>query len=149
MCTRYVKCCGCGPIWEGGALRSPSCGVDGKTVRRYVEVAVACGLDRAGGQDQLTNGLIGQVCERVRPPTAPTATARRGRRSRPTTTSCVHGWSSSSPIGHHGAPFRHCVADIDHRRLASRLPCVTADTAAAAVPIGDPRSAFHPQEPRH
>lgn len=41
--------------------------VDRKTVRRYVEAAVASGLDRDGGEGQLTDELIGQVCERVRP----------------------------------------------------------------------------------
>lgn len=41
--------------------------VDRKTVRRYVEAALACGLDREGGEEQLTDELVGQVCERVRP----------------------------------------------------------------------------------
>jgi hypothetical protein len=41
--------------------------VDRKTVRRYVEAAVACGLERDGGEGQLSDELIGQVCERVRP----------------------------------------------------------------------------------
>lgn len=42
-------------------------GVDRKTVRRYVEAAEAAGLDRQGGEGQLTDGLIGAVCEAVRP----------------------------------------------------------------------------------
>jgi len=41
--------------------------VDRKTVRRYVEAAVACGLVPDGGEGQLTDELIGQVCEAVRP----------------------------------------------------------------------------------
>jgi len=41
--------------------------VDRKTVRRYVEAAVALGLDRAGGADQLCDVFIGQVVEAVRP----------------------------------------------------------------------------------
>src|SRR5919199_2703054 len=41
--------------------------VDRKTVRRYVQAAVACGLERDGGEGQLSDELIGQVCERVRP----------------------------------------------------------------------------------
>lgn len=41
--------------------------VDRKTVRRYVEAAVALGLDRAGGDDQLCDVFIGQVVEAVRP----------------------------------------------------------------------------------
>jgi hypothetical protein len=41
--------------------------VDRKTVRRYIGAAVACGLVRDGGEGQLTDGLLGQVCELVRP----------------------------------------------------------------------------------
>src|SRR6266536_3597422 len=41
--------------------------VDRKTVRRYVAVAQECGLDRAGGEEQLGDGLLSAVAERVRP----------------------------------------------------------------------------------
>src|SRR5436190_2021922 len=41
--------------------------VDRKTARRYVEAAVAVGLAREGGENQLTDVLIGQVVEAVRP----------------------------------------------------------------------------------
>jgi transposase len=41
--------------------------VDRKTVRRYVEAAVALGLDRGGGGDQLSDLFIGQVVEAGRP----------------------------------------------------------------------------------
>lgn len=41
--------------------------VDRKTVRRYVDSAVNAGLVREGGEDQLTDTLIGTVCEEVRP----------------------------------------------------------------------------------
>jgi hypothetical protein len=41
--------------------------VDRKTVRRYLVAAVACGLLREGGEDQLSDELIGSVCELVRP----------------------------------------------------------------------------------
>ncbi len=41
--------------------------VNRKTVRRYVGAAVACGVARDGGEGQLTDELIGQVCELVRP----------------------------------------------------------------------------------
>jgi transposase len=41
--------------------------VDRKTVRRYVEVAVAAGMDPGGGVEQLTDGLVGVVCGSVRP----------------------------------------------------------------------------------
>jgi transposase len=42
-------------------------GVDRKTVRRYVQAAQEAGLVRDGGEDQLSDELIGQVVERVRP----------------------------------------------------------------------------------
>jgi transposase len=41
--------------------------LDRKTIRRYVDAAVAVGLRREGGEDQLTDELLGQVLERVRP----------------------------------------------------------------------------------
>ena len=41
--------------------------LDRKTVRRYLEAAEAVGLTRDGGPDQLTDELVGLVCEMVRP----------------------------------------------------------------------------------
>jgi hypothetical protein len=41
--------------------------VDRKTARRYVEAAVTAGLTRDGGTGQLTDELVGQVAEAVRP----------------------------------------------------------------------------------
>ena len=41
--------------------------VDRKTVRRYVTAAEQLGLDRDGGEDQLTDVFIGMVVEAVRP----------------------------------------------------------------------------------
>src|SRR6266581_4751152 len=42
-------------------------GVDRKTSKRYVTAAVAAGRSRAGGEEQLTDELIGQVVSVVRP----------------------------------------------------------------------------------
>jgi transposase len=41
--------------------------VDRKTVKRYVTAGIQVGLVRNGDEAQLTDVLIGQVCERVRP----------------------------------------------------------------------------------
>ncbi len=57
-------------MWlRGEGLRSIArlTAVDRKTVRRYVEAAVACGLDRAGGEGPLGDELLSLVAERVRP----------------------------------------------------------------------------------
>ena len=57
-------------LWlRGEGLRSVArlAGVDRKTVRRYVAVAQACGLDGAGGEEQLGDELLAAVAERVRP----------------------------------------------------------------------------------
>jgi transposase len=56
--------------WLAGAgLRTVAAraGVDRKTARRYVEAAVAAGLARDGGAGQLSDELVGQVAEAVRP----------------------------------------------------------------------------------
>jgi len=56
--------------WLAGAgLRKVAAraGVDRKAARRYVEAAVAAGLARDGGPGQLTDELVGQVAQVVRP----------------------------------------------------------------------------------
>jgi transposase len=56
--------------WLAGAgLRkvAAQAGVDRKTARRYVEAAVAAGLARDSGPGQLTDELVGQVAQVVRP----------------------------------------------------------------------------------
>jgi hypothetical protein len=54
---------------SGKGLRkvAEQAGVDRKTVRRYVEAALEAGLVRDGGEQQLTDELIGQVVAGVRP----------------------------------------------------------------------------------
>ena len=42
-------------------------GVDRKTARNYVDAALAAGLVRDGGEEQLTDELVGQVVAAVRP----------------------------------------------------------------------------------
>jgi transposase len=52
---------------EGERPIAHGVGVERKTVRRYIAAAVELGVDRSGGEDQLSDELIGQVLERVRP----------------------------------------------------------------------------------
>jgi transposase len=57
-------------LWvRGEGLRSIErlVSLDRKTVRRYVQAAVAAGLVRDGGEAQLTDELVGAVVEAVRP----------------------------------------------------------------------------------
>ena len=52
---------------EGERAVAAQAGVDRKTSRRYVRAAAAAGLSREGGEEQLTDELIGQVVSVVRP----------------------------------------------------------------------------------
>ena len=52
---------------EGERPIANGIGVDRKTARRYITAAIELGLDRHGGEEQLTDELIGQMVERVRP----------------------------------------------------------------------------------
>lgn len=52
---------------EGERPIARAAGIDRKTVRRYVGAALELGVCRNGDESQLTDELIGQVCERVRP----------------------------------------------------------------------------------
>jgi transposase len=52
---------------EGERPIAHGVGVDRKTVRRYIAAAIELGVNRSGGEEQLSEELIGQVVERVRP----------------------------------------------------------------------------------
>ncbi len=52
---------------EGERPIAHGIGIDRKTARRYISAAIELGLDRSGGEEQLTDELIGQMVERVRP----------------------------------------------------------------------------------
>jgi hypothetical protein len=57
-------------VWMSGAgLRRVAAlaGVDRKTARSYTNAAALAGLDRGGDLDQLTDELVGEVIEAVRP----------------------------------------------------------------------------------
>jgi len=57
-------------LWLRGKGQRPIselAGMDRKTVRRYIDAAVELGVDRAGDEGQLTELLVGQVVEKVRP----------------------------------------------------------------------------------
>ena len=52
---------------EGERPIARGSGISRGTARRYITAAQMLGVDRAGGEDQLTDELIGQICELVRP----------------------------------------------------------------------------------
>jgi transposase len=52
---------------EGERPVAHGVGIDRKTVRRYIAAAIELGVERSGDEDQLSEELIGQVLERVRP----------------------------------------------------------------------------------
>ncbi|MGH9299284.1 MAG: IS21 family transposase [Acidimicrobiales bacterium] len=56
--------------WLNGDGERPiarAAGVARTTARNYIAAALELGVDRQGSEDQLTDELIGQICERVRP----------------------------------------------------------------------------------
>lgn len=52
---------------EGERPIARGIGVDRKTARRYIAAAAELGVDRSGGEGQLTDELIGRLAEAVRP----------------------------------------------------------------------------------
>jgi transposase len=52
---------------QGKRAAARVAGVDRKTVDRYVAAGVEVGLRQDGVESQITDGLVGMVCERVRP----------------------------------------------------------------------------------
>ena len=52
---------------SGERTIAQAAGIDRKTVRRYIESAKALGLERSGNESQITDQLIGQLVEKVRP----------------------------------------------------------------------------------
>ncbi|MHB8246855.1 MAG: IS21 family transposase [Acidimicrobiales bacterium] len=52
---------------EGDRTIARGAGIDRKTVRRYIAAALGLGVVRDGGDGQLTDEVIGQVVEQVRP----------------------------------------------------------------------------------
>lgn len=52
---------------EGERTIARAVGVDRKTARGYIAAGVAVGLERSGGEEQLTDELIGRLVEALRP----------------------------------------------------------------------------------
>jgi hypothetical protein len=52
---------------EGERTVARGVGVDRKTAKRYIAAAIGLGVERGGGEEQLTDELIGQLVEQVRP----------------------------------------------------------------------------------
>ena len=64
---RCVRCCGRGCRDRGCGRRPSGRGWDRKTARRYVAAAEAAGLVRDVGVGAVTDELVGQVVDAVRP----------------------------------------------------------------------------------
>ena len=82
---------------EGERTIAKGVGVDRKTARRYIAGGIGLGVERSGGEEQLTEELIGQVIEAGAPASNRRARSRRGgclsaRRSRSRS-----GWLTASP----------------------------------------------------
>ena len=75
---------------EGERTIAKGVGVDRKTARRYIAGGIGLGVDRSGGEEQLTEELIGQVVEAVRPHRTDGHGARGG---------CCSVRRSRSPVG--------------------------------------------------
>ncbi len=69
---------------SGYRTAAAQAGVDRKTARRYVDAAVAAGLDRDCGIGQLSDELIGAVVAAVRPDRPQGVMVWRGNRCAPT-----------------------------------------------------------------
>ena len=52
---------------QGERTVARGAGVARMTARNYIAAAVGLGVDRSGGEEQLSDELIGQICEQVRP----------------------------------------------------------------------------------
>ena len=52
---------------QGERPAARAAGVDRKTARRYIAAGIEAGLERNGDESQLTDEVMGQVCEAVRP----------------------------------------------------------------------------------
>jgi hypothetical protein len=111
--------------WMRGKGERPmaiGAGVDRKTARRYITVAVELGVDRTGGQEQLTDELIGQLVERC-------------GGSRTLATQTPEGIASRCPI--HLDPIPHTPngthGPADLWRCTSSLPWLLVLLKAALV----------------
>ena len=52
---------------QGERTTARAAGVDRKTARRYIAACIEVGLERNGDEAQLSDELVGQVCQAVRP----------------------------------------------------------------------------------
>ncbi|HUG86870.1 MAG TPA: hypothetical protein VMM13_20035 [Euzebya sp.] len=109
-------------------------GVDRKTVRRYIDAAVDLGVDRDGGEGQLTDELIGGVVEAVRPDrprghgTAWEACAARHDQIKKWLDADVPVTKVETLLTRRGVlvPYRtlhrYCAEELGYRRPASTVP---------------------------
>ncbi len=52
---------------DGERTAARAAGVARMTARNYIAAAIALGVERTGSESQLTDALVGQICEQVRP----------------------------------------------------------------------------------
>ncbi|HAW11692.1 MAG TPA: IS21 family transposase [Chloroflexi bacterium] len=71
---------------QGERTAARAAGVDRKTARRYIAAGIEVGLERNGDESQLSDEVVGQVCQAVRP---------------------------CRPDGHHGAAWTALVGEED------------------------------------
>jgi len=114
-------------------------GIDRKTVRRYVEAARTLGLNRSGAERQITDELIGQLVECVRPhrPDGHGDAWRVLLREEPRIKAWVEDGLTVVKIG---VLLARSGVDVPHRTLARF--CVdrlgTARRATTTVRVADP-----------
>ena len=101
---RWLQGAGERPIAHGAGLSRGS-------VRRYITAAQTLGVDRDGGEAQLTDELIGQICELVRPsrPDGPVGDGPLARSLQPAAQSFFH-------LDHRYLPECHRASSATRRR---------------------------------
>jgi hypothetical protein len=118
-------------------------GLDRKTVQRYIAAAAEAGFDRSAGEDSLDDGLLAQVCERVRPHRLNDSSGYFNNRR------VVKGASRRQPLGADAdaEPSTHCAANSTASARWARTSPITGHPVIALSEPGGAR-AVPPDAPR-